>query len=127
MDMEQIARYAFIAFVFIAIIMGLVVGYLDYVNDPNLTNTDAYVMLTLLVLGVIVGLISITVKEIMPFLIAAIALIVASSANIWFPLHTIHELLYEWAHYILNYIVAFAAPAAVINAIKSVFAMTKEK
>ncbi|MBS7632447.1 hypothetical protein KEJ15_02340 [Candidatus Bathyarchaeota archaeon] len=127
MNMEQIARYAFIAFVFLAIIMGLVVGYMDYANDPNTDNTDSYVTLILLVLGIIIGFISITAKEIMPFLVATIALIVAASANVWYPLITIHELLYEWATYILHYIVAFAAPAAVINAIKSVFAMTKEK
>ncbi|MDH7563491.1 MAG: hypothetical protein QHH24_01205 [Candidatus Bathyarchaeota archaeon] len=127
MNMEQIARYAFIAFVFLAVIMGLVVGYMDYADDPNTTDTNSYVTLILLILGIIIGFITITSKEVMPFLIATIALIVAASANVWYPLNTIHALLYEWAAYILNYIVAFAAPAAVINAVKSVFAMTKEK
>jgi len=127
MEMEQIAKWAYLIFVVIAIIMGLAVGYLAYANDPSLADINAYVTLILLILGIIVGIVSITAKEVMPFMIATIALIVASSANVWYPLNTIHELLYQWATYILNYIVAFAAPAAVINAVKSVLAITKEK
>jgi hypothetical protein len=127
MDLEQIARWIFVAFVFIAIVMGLVVGYMAYNLDPNLTSTNAYVTLVLLIFGIIVGFISITSKEVMPFLIATIALIVASASNVWFPLHTIHQLLYDWASYIMSYIVAFAAPAAVINAIKSVLVISREK
>jgi hypothetical protein len=98
-----------------------------YNSDPNYANVNGYVTLVLLILGIIVGLISITSKEVTPFLIATIALIVASISNVWGPLATIHELLYDWATIILNYIVAFTAPAAVIIAIKSVFAMERTK
>jgi len=127
MDIEKIARWAFTAFIIIAIIMGLVVGYMHYNGDANYANTNAYVTLILLILGIIVGLVSITVKEVTPFLIAAIALIVASASNVWLPLDTIHGLLYHWATQILSYIVAFAAPAAVIIAIKAVLGAAKEK
>jgi MFS family permease len=127
MEMEKIAHWAFIAFVIIAIVMGLVVGYMHYNSDPNYSNANAYVTLLLLILGIVVGLISITAKEVTPFLIAAIALIAASISNVWFPLSTIHDLLYYWATSILNYIVAFVAPAAVIIAIKAVFAMEQKK
>jgi hypothetical protein len=127
MEMEKIARWAFTACVIIAIVMGLVVGYLHWNSDPNFDNANAYVTLVLLILGIIVGLITITTKEVTPFLIAAIALIVASASNVWYPLTTIHSLLYNWATYILNYIVAFVAPAAVIIAIRAVFAMEKSK
>ena len=127
MDMEKIAHWLFTIFVVIAIVMGLVVGYMHYNNDANFANTNAYVTLLLLILGIIVGLVTITAKEVTPFLIATIALIVASISNVWSPLNTIHALLYNWATYILSYIVAFVAPAAVIIAIKSVFAMEKSK
>jgi hypothetical protein len=139
MDMEQIARWSYIAFVAIAIVMGLAVGYMAWsaVNDfeatPNgfadssVKATNGWVLLILLILGVIVGLVSITVKEVTPFLIATIALIVASISNVWAPLSTIHSLLAYWSTGILNYIVAFAAPAAVIIAVKSVLVMAKEK
>ncbi|MEM4704529.1 MAG: hypothetical protein QXJ02_05625 [Candidatus Bathyarchaeia archaeon] len=127
MEMEKIAQWAFTLFVILAIIMGLVVGYMAYADDPNYTTTHAYVMLILLILGVIVGIVSITTKEVMPFMIATIALIVAANADVWYPLNTIHGLLYDWARTILDYIVAFAAPAAVINAIKAVLAMARGK
>jgi uncharacterized membrane protein len=123
--MEKIARWLFVAFVIIAIIMGLIVGYMDYKGDPNVANIDPYIRLVLLILGIAVGLITITTKQVTPYLIAAIALIVASSANVWQPLSTFHPLLYYWAQVILTYIVAFAAPAAVIIAIRSVFAIER--
>jgi len=126
MEMERVARWAFIAFVIIAVVMGLVVGYLAYNVDPNRDNIDGWVTLVLLILGIIIGLVSITVEEVQPFLIAAIALIVVSSANVWAPLNNIHGLLYHWAVSILHYITAFAAPAAVIIAIKSVLKMSKK-
>ena len=43
------------------------------------------------------------------------------------PFSAVHALLYEWAQHILIYIVAFAAPAAVIISIKSVLEAAKEK
>lgn len=127
MEMEKMARWAFTAFVIIAVLMGLVVGYMAYNNDSNYANANAYVILVLLILGIIVGLVMITAREVTPFLIATIALIVASASNVWYPLHTIHELLFDWAAAILSYIVAFVAPAAVIIAIKAVFAVEKAK
>jgi len=126
MEMEQIARWAYIAFVAIAIVMGLAVGYMAY-SGESVVDINGWVTLIMLILGIIIGLTSITEKEVTPFLIATIALIVATSANVWQPLSNIHELLYNWAYYILNYVVAFAAPAAVIIAVKSVLPMAKEK
>ena len=136
MEMEKIARWAFAAFVIIAIVMGLVVGYMAWNanntynfgwSDTNVQNTNGYVTLVLLILGIVVGLVSITTKEVKLFLIATIALIVASISNVWSPLDTISPLLAYWADGILRYIVAFVAPAAVIIAIRSIFRMEQEK
>ena len=126
MEMEQVARWAYAIFVVLAIVAGLAVGYMAY-NGDNIADINGWVTLTMLILGIIIGLTSITAKEVTPFLIATIALIVAASANVWLPLQSIHVLLYDWAYYILNYIVAFAAPAAVLIAIKAVLTMAKEK
>jgi len=135
MEMEQITKWAYIAFVAIAIVMGLVVGYMTWntPTDPTVADTDAYVTLVMLILGIIIGLTSITAKEVTPFLIATIALMVAGTGvgigigGVWYPLTRIHEVLYYWATYILRYIVAFAAPAAVIIAVKSILPIVKEK
>jgi hypothetical protein len=108
--------------------MGLVVGYMAW-SEGSWAGLaiDSWIMLVMLILGIILGLTSITAKEVTPFLIATIALVVAASANVWSPLGNIHQLLYFLATGILRYIVAFAAPAAVIIAIKAVFTMVKEK
>ena len=133
MEMEQISRWAFIAFVAIAIVMGLVVGYMAFdkhpagFNDPGVADVNGRVTLIMLILGIIVGITSVTAKEVLPFLIVTIALVVTNVADVWSPLSRVHELLYYWVTGILNYIVAFAAPAAVVIAVNAVFAMTKKK
>jgi hypothetical protein len=133
MEMEKVARWAFVAVVVIAIVMGLVVGYMANIAtlnlyDSNVTNANAYVTLVLLILGIVVGFISVTAKEVTPFLIVAIALIVAGMSNVWILLQNgTLDLLYYWAHEILYYIVAFTAPAAVIIAVRSLLAMEKAK
>jgi hypothetical protein len=139
--MEEIAQYAFMAFVAIAVIAGLVVGYMAYdadntyplgFADEDVADSRGYVTLIMLVLGIIVGLVSITAKEVRPFLIAAIALMVArigigTTADVWLPLGEVHMLFPYWATEILNYIVAFAAPAAVLISIRSIWALAREK
>ncbi len=130
MDMEEIARWSYIIFVILAVIMGLAVGYMAYEaegwEDPGVKDTSAWVILIMLILGIIIGITSITAKEVTPFLIATIALLVASAVDVWAPLDIIHPLLAYWATGILKYIVAFAAPAAVIIAIKAVLGMAKD-
>jgi len=134
--LEEIAKYAFMAFVVIAIVAGLAIGYMEYdarddlARTADLMETHAYVTLVMLILGIIVGLVSITAKEVRAFLIAAIALTVAGvGVNVWYPFTAIEslEVLYYLATRILSYIVAFAAPAAVLISIKSIWALAKEK
>ena len=127
METETIGRLAFVIFILIAIIMGLLAGSLEYVNSAYYDGVRAYVTLIMLMLGIIVGLINITAKEMTPFLIAAVALIVATATNVWSPLGVIHPLLYYFATEITHYIVAFTAPAAFLNAIKAVFILEREK
>jgi hypothetical protein len=129
MELEKISHWAYLLFVIIAVVMGLVVGYMAW-NEGSWTavaDINGWILLVMLILGVIIGLTSLTAKEVTPFLIATIALVVAASTNVWSPLSKIHALLDFWATGILGYIVAFAAPAAVIIAIKSVLTMAREK
>ena len=133
---EEIAKYAFMAFAAIAIVAGLAVGYMAYdarplgLSDPDVADINGYIMLTMLILGIIIGLISVTAKEVTPFLIASIALVVTGvSASVWEPFKAVEalEILYYLGTTILNYFVAFAAPAAVIISMKSIWAIAKEK
>jgi hypothetical protein len=130
MEMEQIAEYAFMIVVFIAIVAGLAYGYneWDYIqHDATLWDTG-WIMLVLVILGVLVGLVSITAKEATSFLIATIALIVTSS--MMEPFNAINEVaapLGYMATWIVTFIATFAAPAAVLISIKAVYAMAREK
>jgi len=139
MEIQEIARWAYIIFVVVAVLAGLILGYSAYASyvltptDPpanwaeKIKTNDGYVLFAMLILGIVVGLTSITRKEVTPFLISTIALLVASAANVWAGVWYLHPLLFFWASAILSYIVAFAAPAAVLISIKSVLVMAKEK
>jgi hypothetical protein len=134
MEMEKIARWAFAAVIIIAILMGLIVGLMANIAtlhsaDPNVIDANAIVTLILLILGIVAGFISVTSKEVTPFLIAAIALVVVGASSVWSPLLMKSQLnlLYYWATEIVSFIAAFAAPAAVIIAIKSLIAIEKTK
>ena len=69
-DLHRIGHYSFIAGLIIAVIVGLI---------PTLRG-DAAIWI-MVVLGVIVGLLNISAKEVNSFLITAVALIIASSAS----------------------------------------------
>jgi hypothetical protein len=139
MEIQEIARWAYIIFIVVAVLAGLILGYSAYASyvltptDPpanwaeKIKTNDGYVLFAMLILGIVVGLTSITRKEVTAFLIATIALLVASAANVWAGVWYLHPLLFFWASAILSYIVAFAAPAAVLISIKSVLVMAKEK
>ena len=134
MEMEKIARWTFVAVVIIAIVMGLVVGSMAdtasaHTYDTNVMNATAYVVLIMLILGIVVGLISVTSKEVTPFLIGAIALVVVGTSTVWSALMLKSQLnlLYYWATDIVSFIAAFAAPAAVIIAVRSLLTIEKEK
>lgn len=99
-----LGHQSFIAGVIIAIIVGLFGG-----------TAIPWITLILVILGLIVGFINITAKETMPFLVAAIALMVAGSANL-----QIIPTIGMYLQNILAAIVVFVAPAAIIVAIKAV-------
>ena len=103
-DLIRIGHYSFIAGIIIAIIVGLI---------PQLRGDIA--IWIMVVLGIIVGLLNITAQEINSFLIAAVALIIASSASalslavIWPGLTSI-----------LGNVIIFIAPAAIIVSVLSI-------
>jgi hypothetical protein len=109
-NMQRIGHYSFIVGILIAIIVALF---------PALRG-DMSVWI-LVILGIIVGLLNVTTKEVSGFLIATIALIIASSASalslsvIWIGLTQI-----------LGNVIIFVAPAAIIVSVKAIFALAAE-
>ena len=104
-----IGHYSFIAGLIIAVIVGLI---------PALRgDVSIWIMVAL---GLIVGVLNITAEEVNSFLIAAISLIIASSASAM-TLSAIHPAITS----ILGNAIIFIAPAAIIVSVKAIFALAQ--
>ena len=108
--MSKIGFWAFIIGLILAVIAGLITAN----KDPN-----AAVIVVLIILGLIIGLLNITGKEIMLFLVATIALIV--TGHVFQSLTVLN--LGKYLDQILNYVATLMAPAAVVASIKALWAV----
>lgn len=109
MELEQIGHWSFILGVIIAILAGLL----------GAAYAETVAML-LVVLGIIIGFLNISEKEVYNFLIAAIALLLTGAAG----LETL-PVIGTFIGPILTNIATFVAPAAVIVALKAVYELGK--
>jgi hypothetical protein len=112
MNTKKIGGWAFILGVLIAVIAG-VVPFGPYAQ---------WISAVLVVLGLVVGFLNISSKEVNDFLIAAIALttIAVSSAGL--------ALIPAFGGFLaamVNYIAVFVAPAALVVALKSIYEAAK--
>jgi hypothetical protein len=114
---KKIAGYigllAFFGGMILAIVGGI--GYQEY----------GTITLTLVVLGIIVGVLNITGKEVLPLLIAAIALIVVGLTKGFLPLDDIGGEAGTKINAIVAYLGTFIAPAAVISAVRAIWAVAR--
>ncbi|MCW4032819.1 MAG: hypothetical protein NWF08_05445 [Candidatus Bathyarchaeota archaeon] len=115
----KIGEWAFIAFIIIAILAGLAAGM-------GGGTALGWVTLVMVILGIIVGLTTITTKEASTFLMAAIALLVANGGGIFLVIDQVIAPLGTIINAILNNIAAFVAPAAIILAVKAIIGITKK-
>ena len=108
---HAIGHYSFIIGVALAVILGIFSAFTD--------QTQSWMILTLFILGLIVGILNISAKEITPFLVASIALLLAGSANVLI-LNTLVNPLGTIISAILTNIKIFVAPAAIVVSLKAV-------
>ena len=109
-DMKKAGHYAFIAGIILAVLIALV---------PHLRGDIATWILV--ILGVLVGLLNVTAKETTGFLIAALALIIASSASA-----LVLAVIWTGLTLILGNIIIFVSPAAIVVALKTVYALAQD-
>ena len=102
--MEKVGSWSFIIGFIVAVVLGAV-GY-------SVTGL-------LLVLGTIVGLLNISDREIVPFLVACIALIIAGSVAPAVPFLSVGRVLAN--------VVVFVVPAAIIAALKAIIALASSR
>jgi hypothetical protein len=113
---QRVGGWAFILGVVIAIIAGLIAGYLD-------AATQGYIALVLVILGLIIGFLNLNDKEMQPFLIAAIALMLMQlSAG---GLNLIPYIGIYLVSMVRN-IVVFVMPAALVVGLKAVYRLASK-
>ncbi|MFC2143595.1 hypothetical protein ACFLQN_04315 [Candidatus Aenigmatarchaeota archaeon] len=119
MEINRAGELAFLVFVVVAILAGIAAAFAGPLDTT-------IVSAVLVVLGIIVGFLNISEKETTAFLIAAVALLVAGTASfnaLGSTPGTVGYLISQ----ILGFIGAFVAPAAVIVALKAVYALGRKK
>jgi len=113
---KKLASYvgllAFLGGIVLAIVGGI--GYEEYGS----------ITLALAIMGILVGVLNITGKEVLPLLIAAIALIVVGKAG-FSPLNDLGGNAGDRINSIVGYLATFMAPAAVISAFRAIWALAR--
>ncbi len=110
--MEALGRWAFLGGIVIAIVLGLFKVEDEYVK---------WLSLTLVVLGLLVGLLNVTAREATLFLVAAIALLMTATSLGALP----H--LGGQVSSVADRLKEFIAPAALVVALKAIWDLASEK
>lgn len=97
----------------IAFIVGLVIAFIAGIIWPS----NAIVVLILMILGIIIGALNITTKELIPLLVASAVLIIVGTAG-FEPLNDIFLGFGDMVNGVINYMARLIAPAAIITAIR---------
>ena len=116
---NDIGKWAFIIGAVLAVIMGIGVGL------GQAWGANAWLILLLVVLGLVVGFVNITAKEVQGFLIASIAVLVANTANLT-AANTLVSSLGDILAGIIANVVYIVAPAALIVALRAVYGFAAE-
>lgn len=127
MKAEKAGEWAFLLCVIIAILAGIGATATG-LTVATLTGASwvSWTVLLLVVLGVIVGLTTVTEKEITPFLVATIALVVTATA-IFSPINLAIPYLGTLLDNMVKLVAVFVAPAAIILSIKAIYALASKK
>jgi hypothetical protein len=108
----SIGLLAFLGGIILAIVGGIV------------SQQNEGIILALVIMGILVGVLNITGKEVLPLLIAAIALLVVGTSS-FAPLDKLVNYLGRDIDTIVHYLANFMAPAAVISAIRAIWAVAR--
>ncbi|HLC51779.1 MAG TPA: hypothetical protein VJI98_00875 [Candidatus Nanoarchaeia archaeon] len=116
-EIHRVAHYAFFIGLLVAILSG---GWFSLILNGSCSASrivsPAALVTTLVVLGLLVGLVNLTTKETLPFLVAAIALMLAGIVNLGL-IPGIGACLRSS----LSNIVVFVVPGAIIVGLKTIW------
>ncbi len=116
-ELHRVAHYTF----FVGLLLAIVTGIFSRVIPISFTFNF------LILLGLIVGLFNLTAKETAPFLLAAIALMLAGIVNLGlFDLFGLWSQLGSILRSILSNIVVFVVPGAIIVGMKAIWKLASD-
>ena len=101
------------------------VGFTLAVLAGWLWPQNGWLSAIVVLLGLVVGMLNITGREVIPFLVATVALVVIGQGNIFESLNDFAGGLGTTLDGIVNEIALFAAPAAVVNAVRVAIALAR--
>lgn len=110
-ELHRVAHYTF----FVGLLVAIVAGLFRQLIQPEVLVT------TLVILGFIVGLFNLTTKETMPFLIAAVALMLAGIVNLG-----LIPGVGLYLRSILSNIVVFVVPGAILVGLKAIWKLAAD-
>ncbi|MBI4894912.1 MAG: hypothetical protein HY831_00310 [Candidatus Aenigmarchaeota archaeon] len=127
MKIGDFGKFLFIIGIILAIISGIFTGALG-LSMSNLTSVSwiSWMLVILVAIGLIVGLTSISAEKIIPFLIAAIALIVVSGTA-FDPINNIFPRIGTMLENVIDLIAILIAPIAAVLSIKAIYALASKK
>lgn len=105
----------------VAFIAGYVISLIGGIWWPD----NAGLIVTLVIMGLIVGFLNITGREIIPYLVAAIALVLVGNTDAFTPLNQVVDGLGERINDIVHMMAIFTAPAAVVQAVRAGMVLAK--
>ncbi len=103
----------------IAAAISFIAGYLIALIAGIWFPENDGLIATLVIMGVLVGLMNITGREIIPYLVAAIALVLVGNVGAFTPLNDVKGGLGDTVNDIVGMMALFTAPAAVVQAIRA--------
>ncbi|MBI4298767.1 MAG: hypothetical protein HY666_03305 [Chloroflexi bacterium] len=86
---------------------------------------NAGLIATLVIMGLVVGLLNITAKEVMPYLVAAIAVVLIGNFEAFSSLNLVIAGLGDKINDIVAMMAIFTAPAAVVQAVRAGITLAK--
>ncbi|MBW2996410.1 hypothetical protein KY332_03860 [Candidatus Woesearchaeota archaeon] len=117
---SALGKWAFIIGALLAVLLGILEGV------GQALGTNAWLVLLLLVLGLVIGFVNIAAKEVQPFLVAAIAVLVAAGAANLVAANTLFSPLGAILVAVVKDVVLVVAPAALIVALRAVYGFAAE-
>ncbi len=116
-ELHRLAHYIF----FFGLLFAIIAGFFGRYFRPETLVT------TLVLAGLVVGLFNLTAKETTPFLVAAIALMLAGIVNLGlFDFYGLLPQLGPLLRRILSNIVVFVVPGAIIVGLKTIWKLASD-